>query len=218
MQGVLTLAIELWTFGSLGGLPSPHFESVNLILTLFQSKVETKVFSKDYIWHMAFLCWYIFLCFAFFIPILQVHCAMYNFFLLHLLHYASKLWITLKWITFVENTFSKFIIFKIKNLFETNVFKCVLKWISPTSSAFVFLIMNIKIHSNLENEWCTFDNEKGCLKKIIILNMQKDSWNIINFHWVLNIETLQVMELKKEKKSIIQFIIFPLWFFKRCFF
>jgi hypothetical protein len=33
--GVLTPAIELWSFGSLGGLLSPHFGSVNFILTLF---------------------------------------------------------------------------------------------------------------------------------------------------------------------------------------
>ncbi len=39
---------------------------------------KVKVHSKDYIWHMAFLCWSIFLWFAFFIPILQVHCARYN--------------------------------------------------------------------------------------------------------------------------------------------
>ncbi len=41
MRGVLTLAIELWTFGSPGRLLSPHFESVNLILTLSQSRVAT---------------------------------------------------------------------------------------------------------------------------------------------------------------------------------
>jgi hypothetical protein len=35
-QGVLTPAIELWNFGSPGGLPSPHFSSVSVILTLFQ--------------------------------------------------------------------------------------------------------------------------------------------------------------------------------------
>jgi hypothetical protein len=39
MRGVLTLAIKLWTFGSLEGLPSPHFGGVSLILTLSQSKV-----------------------------------------------------------------------------------------------------------------------------------------------------------------------------------
>jgi hypothetical protein len=36
---------------------------------------------------------------------------------------------------------------------------------------------------------------------IIILNMQKDFWNIINLHQVLNIETLQVMELKRKKNQ-----------------
>jgi hypothetical protein len=35
-RGVLTLAIELWSFGSLGGFPSPHFGSVSVILTLSQ--------------------------------------------------------------------------------------------------------------------------------------------------------------------------------------
>ncbi len=36
MQGVLTPTIELWSFENLDGLPSPHFESVNFILPLFQ--------------------------------------------------------------------------------------------------------------------------------------------------------------------------------------
>jgi hypothetical protein len=35
-QGVLTPAIELRSFRSPGGLPSPHFGSVSFILTLFQ--------------------------------------------------------------------------------------------------------------------------------------------------------------------------------------
>jgi hypothetical protein len=34
MQGVLTSIIELWSFESPGGLPSPIFESVNGDLTL----------------------------------------------------------------------------------------------------------------------------------------------------------------------------------------
>jgi hypothetical protein len=36
MQGVLTLAIQIWSFGSPKGPPSPHFGSVSVILTLFQ--------------------------------------------------------------------------------------------------------------------------------------------------------------------------------------
>jgi hypothetical protein len=35
-RGVLTPAIELWSFKSPEGLPSPHFGSVSVILTLFQ--------------------------------------------------------------------------------------------------------------------------------------------------------------------------------------
>jgi hypothetical protein len=50
---------------------------------------------------------------------------------------------------------------------------------------------------------------------IVVLKMQKNSQNIINLYQVLNIQTLQVMEPKKEKKSIIQFIILPLAIFQR---
>ncbi len=39
MWGVLTPAIDLWSFGSPGGLPSPNFGSVSFILTLSQSRV-----------------------------------------------------------------------------------------------------------------------------------------------------------------------------------
>jgi hypothetical protein len=39
-RGVLTPAIELLIFGP-GGLPSPHFGSVSVILTFLQSEVAT---------------------------------------------------------------------------------------------------------------------------------------------------------------------------------
>jgi hypothetical protein len=38
----LTPVIELWVFGSPGGLPSSHFKSVSVILTLLQSGVTTQ--------------------------------------------------------------------------------------------------------------------------------------------------------------------------------
>jgi hypothetical protein len=41
---------------------------------------KVRVLSMDYIWHMAFLCWLIFLIFSFFICNLQL-CFEYNFFL-----------------------------------------------------------------------------------------------------------------------------------------
>jgi hypothetical protein len=41
-QGVLTPIIKLWVFGSPRGLPSPHFGSVSVVLTLLQSEVATR--------------------------------------------------------------------------------------------------------------------------------------------------------------------------------
>jgi hypothetical protein len=59
---------------------------------------------------------------------------------------------------------------------------------------FDFIIINVKTLFNLEKEQWTFDKEKGLLKEnqvgIIILNMQKEFWNIINLHQVLKNETL----------------------------
>jgi hypothetical protein len=46
-QGVFTLAIELWFFGSPRGLPSPHFGSVSVILTLPQSGVAIIAIPKN---------------------------------------------------------------------------------------------------------------------------------------------------------------------------
>jgi hypothetical protein len=48
------------------------------------------------------------------------------------------------------------------------------------SSAFVFIISNENTLFNFEKEWCTFNKEKGCLKKknqvvTIAVNVQKDS-------------------------------------------
>jgi hypothetical protein len=45
------------------------------------------------------------------------------------------------------------------------MFKCVFKNNLPISSATAFTIINVKTFFNFEKEWCTFDEEKGCLKK-----------------------------------------------------
>jgi hypothetical protein len=47
MRGVLTLTIKLWTFESPGGLPSPHFRRVSLILTLSQSRVRQNAWTPS---------------------------------------------------------------------------------------------------------------------------------------------------------------------------
>jgi hypothetical protein len=59
MRGVLTPKIELWSFGSLGGLPNPHFGSVNFILTLSQDKVATNNICTEplkYLIHLKINC------------------------------------------------------------------------------------------------------------------------------------------------------------------
>ncbi len=76
----------------------------------------------------------------------------------------------IKWIMFVKGTFSKSIIFKAKSTFEPNVFKLNIKNKFITSNPFSLLIINVKILFNFQNEWCTFDRKKGCLKKIRILH------------------------------------------------
>ncbi len=43
-----------------------HQEGVNIVKVIKSAKV--KVFSNDYIWHIVFLCWSIFLILVFFIP------------------------------------------------------------------------------------------------------------------------------------------------------
>jgi len=93
------------------------------------------------------------------------------------------------WTTFVTTTLSKSIIFKVKNNFEPNVLKLVINIIFIISSPFSLLIINVKILSNFQNEWCTFDRKKGRLKKtkaihfrsLNALNMQKYFWFVSSF-------------------------------------
>ncbi len=67
-------------------------------------------------------------------------------------------------------TISKSIIAKVKSSFEPNMFKWVVKTNFIDSSLFALLIINVKIPSNFQNEWCTFGKRKGCLKKIKIVH------------------------------------------------
>ncbi len=57
-RGVLTPEIELQSFKSPKGLPSPHFENVNVILTLFQKwgcDIPTHIISK---YEIYIVLWY----------------------------------------------------------------------------------------------------------------------------------------------------------------
>jgi hypothetical protein len=100
--------------------------------------------------------------------------------------------ITYIWTTFVKTTFSKSIIFKVKNIFEPNALKWVIKIIFIYSSRFSLLIMNIKILSNFQNEWCTFgkiktfEKNKDCpLSKFECFeHAPKKKWFLSNFEHV----------------------------------
>ncbi len=65
---------------------------------------------------------------------------------------------------YIKGTLSKSIIFKIKSTFEPNVFKWVIKKKIISSSPFALLI-NLKILSNFQKEWCTFGRKKDVWKK-----------------------------------------------------
>ncbi len=138
--------------------------------------------------------------------------------ILYHVYYAFMPSITYIWTTFVKATLSKSIIFKVKNTFEPNVFKLVMKTIFINSSPFALLITNVKILSNFQKEWCTFGRKKKCLKKTKIvhswslsaLNMQKHFWFMSSFEHV-NF----AIDGKYSKNIItIQTIMLHLWSFK----
>jgi hypothetical protein len=67
-------------------------------------------------------------------------------------------------------------------MFEPNVLKLVIICKIISSSPFSLIIINVKMLSNFQKEWCTFGRKKGCLEKKIknvhsqglsALNMQK---------------------------------------------
>jgi hypothetical protein len=71
------------------------------------------------------------------------------------------------------------------------VFKWGIKIIFISSSPFAFLIINVKILSNFQKEWCTFGRKKDLKKTRIVhswgldaLNMQKHFWFVSNFEHV----------------------------------
>jgi hypothetical protein len=82
---------------------------------------------------------------------------MYIMHLYHLSHKHEQL--------FVKGTFSKSINFKVNNTFEQNVFKCVIKLTFISWSTFALLIINVKILSNFQNEWCTFGRKQKTFGK-----------------------------------------------------
>ncbi len=77
-------------------------------------------------------------------------------------------------------------------IFEPNVLKWIIKKKIISSSLFLLLIINVKILSNFQKEWCTFGRKKRCLKKkrtihswgLDALNIQKHFWFVPSFEHV----------------------------------
>jgi hypothetical protein len=90
----------------------------------------------------------------------------------------------------------KSIIFRVKNIFEPNVLKLVINTIFIGSSPFAFLIINVKILSNFQYEWCAFGRKKRWLKKTKTIHFQNLHWtfNFFDLCQVLNMKFFQLME------------------------
>jgi hypothetical protein len=133
---------------------------------------KVKSFSKDYTCHVSFLHWFIIYNLVFQIPHLTLHFRyryiltktwFYIMFIMNSCPFITHIYIYI-WTTFVETTFSKSIILGVKIIFESNVLKWVIKTICINSSYFSLLIINVKILSNFQNEWCTFGKKKDVWK------------------------------------------------------
>ncbi len=111
----------------------------------------------------------------------------------------------------VENTFSKS---KVKNIFEPNVFKWVVKIVHIRSSLFALLIINVKILFNFHKECAHLINKKRHLKKtrivhfqgLSVLKMQKHFLFLSSFEHV----NFSINEKYSKKIMIIQNIMFHL--------
>jgi hypothetical protein len=94
------------------------------------------------------------------------------------------------------------------------VLKWVIKTIFISSSPFALLIINVKILSNFQKKWCTFDKEKGHLKKtkgypLSQFECFEHAKNIFDFCQALNMSILQLIENIPKNFMTIQTIMLP---------
>ncbi len=137
--------------------------------------------------------------------------------ILYHVYYAFMPSITYIWTIFVNVTFSKSIIFR-ECTFEPYVFKLVIKTIFISSSPFALLIINVKILSNFQKEWCTFGEKRT-------FETNKD-YPFLKFECFEHAKTFlicvklwacklcKLMENIPIFLMIIKTIMFPLWYFK----
>jgi len=107
--------------------------------------------------------------------------------ILYHVFYAFMPSITYIWTTFVKATLSTSIIFRVKNTFEPNVLKWIINISFMSSSPFALLIINLKILSNFQKEWCTFGKRKDVWKKHGLTNLEVwVFWTCNFFFWFLS--------------------------------
>jgi len=107
--------------------------------------------------------------------------------------------------------------FKVENMFETNVFKLCFKMNFNNFKCFGFYNhqFKVKIFTNFEKEWCTFDNEKGHLKKTIVHNCLQHAkgFRVFRKNTFLIVQWNKITILS----NIVQTMWFVLlWFYPKC--
>ncbi len=105
---------------------------------------------------------------------------------------------------FCSNHIFKIHNFQGQNIFEPNVLKLVIKINFISLSPFALLI-NVKILSNFQKEWCIFDRKKRCLNKTRTVHSQ--GLNVLNmqicFLFVSNFEHVNFAINEKYSKKIM---------------
>jgi hypothetical protein len=141
---------------------------------------------------------------------IQIH---FNYkLILYHVYYAFMPSITWIWTTFVKGTFSKSIIFKVKNTFEPNVLKWVINLKNIGSNHFPLLIINVKIPPIFKRNGAHLVFKKNVWKKqeLSIFKVWV-FWTCINIFWfVSKFEHVNFEINGKYSKKLWQFKL--LWF------
>jgi len=117
--------------------------------------------AKDCTWHVSFLCWFITSNYVFWIPHLALHFK-YKYILTTNWFYIMYIMHSCLLSHIYEQLLNESIIFRVKNTFEPNVLKWVIKIIFISLGILSLLIINVKILSNFQKD--TFGRKKRHLK------------------------------------------------------
>jgi hypothetical protein len=66
------------------------------------------------------------------------------------------------------------------------VFKSVIKNKFISLNPFALLIINVKIFSNFQKEWCTFGRKKGTFEKRLVHSLSLNAFNMQKHFWFLS--------------------------------